>query len=186
VAAGAFDAHLGAVGAGAKPQILVKVMGTSTCDMLLAPPEAIGKRTVRGICGQVDGSILPGYIGLEAGQSAFGDIYAWYQRLLAWPLTALPTRQQAHLLDRLLPDLERAALALPPLGTGELAVDWFNGRRTPDADPSLRGSISGLHLGSDAPTIYRALVEASHVAFVEGDAFIIKECLNVIKISGIR
>jgi L-ribulokinase len=161
VAAGAFDAHLGAVGAGAKPNILVKVMGTSTCDMLLSPAKAVGSRTVRGICGQVDGSILPGFIGLEAGQSAFGDIFAWYKRLLSWPLASMPAAKRARVLDRLLPDLERAAAKVPPLGTGEIAVDWFNGRRTPDADQSLRGCIGGLHLGSDAPAVYRALVEAS-------------------------
>jgi L-ribulokinase len=161
VAAGAFDAHLGAVGAGAKPNVLVKVMGTSTCDMLLAPPEAVGQRTVRGICGQVDGSILPGLIGLEAGQSAFGDIYAWYQRLLGWPLTRLPAAQRQRLLADMLPALEAAAAAVPPLATGELALDWFNGRRTPDADQTLRGAITGLHLGSDAPTLYRTLIEAT-------------------------
>lgn len=161
VASGAFDAHLGAVGAGAKPHVLVKVMGTSTCDMLITPAKALGSRTVRGICGQVDGSIVPGFIGLEAGQSAFGDIFAWYKRLLAWPLASLSSAQRARIADKLLPELERAASKLPPLGTGELAVDWFNGRRTPDADQSLRGCISGLHLGSDAPTVYRALVEAS-------------------------
>ena len=161
VAAGAFDAHLGAVGAGAKPNVLVKVMGTSTCDMLLAPPAAIGERTVRGICGQVDGSILPGLIGLEAGQSAFGDIYAWYQRLLGWSLTGLPVAQAKRLRDGLLPALEAAASALPPLGTGELALDWHNGRRTPDADQTVRGAITGLHLGSDASAVYRSLIEAT-------------------------
>ncbi len=161
IAAGAFDCHLGAVGAGAGRNILVKVMGTSTCDMLITPPESLGKRTVRGICGQVDGSIVPGFIGLEAGQSAFGDVYAWYKRLLGWPLAALPAKVREQRLDRLLPDLEAAAAKLPPLATGELAIDWINGRRTPDADARVRGAITGLHLGSEAPAVYRALIEAT-------------------------
>jgi len=157
VASGAFDCHLGAVGAGATPFVLTKVMGTSTCDMIVAPAAAI-RGTVAGICGQVDGSIVPGMIGLEAGQSAFGDVYAWYKRLLGWPLAGNP--KLAALLDGLLPALEQAAAALPPAGD-VVAVDWFNGRRTPDADQRLRGAIAGLHLGSDAPAVYRALVEAT-------------------------
>ena len=165
VASGAFDAHRGAVGAGASPGVLVKVMGTSTCDMLVAPPQELGRRTVAGICGQVDGSIMPGMIGLEAGQSAFGDIFAWYRRLLSWPLAAVPASKRAALEtvlgDNLLPALEKAALQLPPLGHGVVALDWFNGRRTPDLDPHARGAIAGLHLGHDAPAVYRALVEAA-------------------------
>jgi L-ribulokinase len=158
VAAGAFDAHLGAVGAGVGPFTLVKVMGTSTCDMLTAPAGSVSG-AVAGICGQVDGSIVPGLIGLEAGQSAFGDVYAWYRRLLSWPLADLGARGRAA-ADTLLPRLEAAALALPPAGDC-LALDWFNGRRTPDADQRLRGAISGLHLGHDAPALYRALVEST-------------------------
>lgn len=158
VAAGALDAHLGAVGAGVGPFTLCKVMGTSTCDMLTAPARSV-TGTVAGICGQVDGSIVPGLVGMEAGQSAFGDVYAWYRRLLCWPLADLGGASRAT-EDALLARLEAAALALPPAGDC-LALDWFNGRRSPDANQRLRGAITGLHLGHDAPALYRALVEST-------------------------
>jgi L-ribulokinase len=173
VAVGAFDAHMGAVGGNIQPHQLLKVMGTSTCDMVVAPRGG-DEKLVSGICGQVDGSIIPGAIGYEAGQSAFGDVYAWFKRLLSWPLIAvLPTvpgiDQGARsaladgIMDRIIPELEKAAEALPPAASSLVALDWLNGRRTPDADQRLTGAITGLDLATDAPRIYRALVEA--VAF---------------------
>ncbi|MEX3637364.1 ribulokinase [Paraburkholderia sp. BR14320] len=166
VGVGAFDAHMGAVGAGARAHTLVKVMGTSTCDVVVVPNEEVAGSVVRGICGQVDGSVIRGMTGLEAGQSAFGDVYAWFRRLLSWPLglldeTDLSGPQREALAARILPALERAAAGEDPQTTGIVAIDWLNGRRTPFADQRLRGAIFGLSLGSDAPKIYRALIEAT-------------------------
>lgn len=172
VGVGAFDAHLGALGAEIQPYYVSKVMGTSTCDMLIAPLEEVGDKLVRGICGQVDGSIVPGMVGLEAGQSAFGDIYAWFKRVLEWPLdnilaeTSLvdeTTRQKLmeEVKEKMIARLSEEAAKIPVEETGIVALDWMNGRRTPDANQNLKGAIAGLTLGSDAPRIFRALVEAT-------------------------
>lgn len=170
IGGGALDAHFGAVGAEIKPYFLSKVIGTSTCDMLIAPTEEIKDIVVRGISGQVDGSIVPGMIGMEAGQSAFGDIYAWYKNLLMWPLlNIIPkiTDQAEHkqvveeYATRLLSELTKSAEKIPVEESSILALDWMNGRRTPDADQTLKGAIIGLNLGSDAPRMFRALVEAT-------------------------
>jgi len=172
VGVGAFDAHLGAVGGEIKPYTLVKVMGTSTCDMLVVPSEEAGERLVAGICGQVDGSIIPGMLGLEAGQSAFGDIYAWFSNLLMWPvkniiseMTWLDDKTRERIKDetaeRIIADLSRQAESLTVEETSIIALDWMNGRRTPDANLELKGAITGLSLGSDAPRIFKALVEAT-------------------------
>ncbi len=172
VTVGAFDAHMGAVGGGIGPHKIVKIMGTSTCDVVVARRGPEPEKLVRGICGQVDGSVIPGMIGYEAGQSAFGDVYAWFKRILSWPLEhvlpgvpggdAAARRQLAtDVADRIIPALERAARALPTDTATVLAVDWVNGRRTPDANQRLKGAIANLSLGSDAPRVYRALVEAT-------------------------
>jgi len=164
VGVGAFDAHLGAIGGQIEPYVLCKVMGTSTCDMLVAPMEEMGDKLVRGICGQVDGSILPGMLGMEAGQSAFGDVYAWFRDLLAWPLMHMKKPVDPAidgLIDEIVPALSKAAARLPLDATGIVALDWLNGRRTPFADQTLKGALAGLSLGSDAPRIFRALVEAT-------------------------
>lgn len=161
VAVGGCDAHFGAVGGGVRPGTVAKILGTSTCDMIVADPGAIGERTIDGICGQVDGSIVPGLIGLEAGQSAYGDVYAWFRDLLCWPLRSLAAERRAAVADRLLDDLSDAAAALPVDPAGILSLDWFNGRRTPNADAGLKAAITGLSLGADAPAVYRSLVEAT-------------------------
>jgi L-ribulokinase len=172
VGVGAFDAHLGAVGAEIEPYYDSKVMGTSTCDMLIAPMEEVGDKLVKGICGQVDGSIVPGMLGLEAGQSAFGDIYAWFKQVITWPLenilaesTLLDKQTKEQLIretsERIIEKLSNEASKIP-IGESEiLALDWMNGRRTPDANQNLKGALAGLNLGSDAPRIFRALVEAT-------------------------
>ncbi|MGC4231697.1 MAG: ribulokinase [Niabella sp.] len=162
VGIGAFDAHMGAVGGQIEPYYLSKVMGTSTCDMLVVPVEEFGDKLVRGICGQVHGSVIPGMIGLEAGQSAFGDIYAWFRNLISWSLQFLDDADlQKTIGSKIIKELSEAAARLPLHEEDELAVDWLNGRRTPDASQLLKGAIMGLNLGSDAPAIFKALVEAS-------------------------
>jgi L-ribulokinase len=162
IGVGAFDAHMGAVGGQIEPYHLSKVMGTSTCDMLVAPMDEMKGRLVKGICGQVPGSVIPGMMGMEAGQSAFGDAFAWLKDILAWPLHQfLPTRQAAEMADRIIGELSRQAATLAPDGQSELALDWFNGRRTPDANQLLKAAITGLSLGTDAPKIFRAIVEAT-------------------------
>ncbi len=172
IGVGAFDAHLGAVGAEIEPYYLSKVMGTSTCDMLIAPMEEVGDKLISGICGQVDGSIVPGMLGMEAGQSAFGDIYAWFKNVLLWPSEqiissstlideATKTTMIAEISSRIIPELTKAAELIPIEESSIVALDWMNGRRTPDANQNLKGVISGLNLGSDAPRIFRALVEAT-------------------------
>ena len=172
IGAGSFDAHMGAIGGEIKPYFMSKVMGTSTCDMMVAPMEESGEKLIRGICGQVDGSILPGMLGLEAGQSAFGDIYAWFRDLLLWPAKELLEKSSvidpkvkdnllAEMAEKIIPELSKQAAAIPIGESGIVALDWMNGRRTPDANQELKGAILGLSLGSDAPRIFRALVEAT-------------------------
>ena len=172
VGVGAFDAHMGAVGGEIKPYVLTKIMGTSTCDMIVVPAKDIGDHLVRGICGQVDGSIIPGMVGLEAGQSAFGDVYAWFRDLLLWPVEHMLAKSNAvspevketiarEMGDKLIAELSREAANIPIDVSGMVAIDWLNGRRTPDANQLLKGAITGLTLGSDAPRVFRALVEAT-------------------------
>ncbi len=159
VGVGSIDCHVGAVGAGVRDGVLVKVMGTSTCDITTAAYEVIGEHTVRGICGQVDGSVLPGRIGFEAGQAAFGDIYAWYKRLLGWSLRCIA--DMPDLEDRILGELTHQAEQLPVTADDMIAIDWFNGRRSPDDDPLATGQLTNLSLATTAPEIFKALVEAT-------------------------
>jgi L-ribulokinase len=144
VAVGAFDAHTGGVGAGIKPGVLVKVIGTSTCDMAVQAnagpvPEIVG------LCGIVDGSILPGYWGFEAGQSAVGDIFNWFVKFG----------------DKDHEELTAAASKMAIGESGLVALDWHNGNRTILVDPKLSGLIVGMHLHTKPEEVYRALIEAT-------------------------
>lgn len=164
VAGGAYDCHMGAVGAGVKPHTLVRVIGTSTCDVMVASYEEIGDKCIRGICGQVDGSVIPGMVGLEAGQSSFGDVYAMFRRVLEWPLrelSGLEGEALAKACDKIIPGLTAEAEKLPLTEDSMVATDWINGRRTPDANQLVKGTVSGLTLGTSAPALFRALVEAT-------------------------
>lgn len=172
IGVGAFDAHMGAVGGQIEPYHLSKVMGTSTCDMLIAPAADIQGRCVKGICGQVNGSIIPGMVGLEAGQSAFGDIYAWFKSILEWPLKnlldnsnvidkATAEKLRVEISEKLIAELSAKASILETDEQAILASDWMNGRRTPDANQLLKGAIINLDLSADAPKIFYALVEAT-------------------------
>lgn len=161
VGVGTIDAHVGAVGASISEDVLTKIVGTSTCDILVSSAEKVGNRRIKGICGQVDGSVIPGLIGFEAGQAAFGDVYAWYKRLLLWPLQEFLPEEADRIGGILLPALEKAAAAIEPGPASAIALDWFNGRRTPDSDQRVKGAVAGLTIGTTAPMIYRALIEAT-------------------------
>jgi L-ribulokinase len=158
VGVGAMDAHMGAVGGQIEPYDLSKVMGTSTCDILVAPEDAMKNIFVKGICGQVTGSVIPGMVGMEAGQSAFGDAFAWFEKLISWPLQFI--EKELRPTD-VLQKLTEAAEKIPFDENNVQAIEWLNGRRTPDADQSMTGAFAGLNLATDAPAMFRALVEAT-------------------------
>jgi L-ribulokinase len=172
VAVGAFDCHMGAVGGEITPNILVRSIGTSTCDIMTAEYNDIGKKLIKGICGQVDGSVVPGYMGLEAGQSAFGDVYAWFKNVIAGPVIEIlkdssllneETKEKlsAEIQSQIIPRLSEMAMQIPIEESTIVALDWLNGRRSPDASQLVKGAIMGLTLDATAPRIFRALVEAT-------------------------
>jgi L-ribulokinase len=150
VAVGAFDAHLGGVGAGIKPGTLVKIIGTSTCDMMVWPVDK-PLADIPGLCGIVNGSILPRYWGLEAGQSAVGDIFNWFVNYVQPGGKKLGSHEE----------LTRGAARLKPGESGLLALDWNNGNRTILVDQRLTGLLIGQTLYTTPPEIYRALIEAT-------------------------
>lgn len=161
VSAGILDAHAGAVGAGIRANSMVKIIGTSTCDIVATSKQDIGDKLIPGISGQVDGSVIPGLIGLEAGQSAFGDIYAWFRDLLSWTANTLPEKERVALTGNLLQQLTVEAEKLPLTETDPIANDWLNGRRSPFADQTLKGGIIGITLGSTPAQLFKSLVEAT-------------------------
>jgi L-ribulokinase len=149
VAVGAFDAHLGAVGSGVAPGALVKIIGTSTCDIAISPNNQ-SLADVPGLCGIVDGSVLPGYFGLEAGQSAVGDIFNWWVNYIQPHGEKLSHRA-----------LDAEAMNLKPGESGLLALDWNNGNRTILVDQRLTGLLVGQTLYTTPAEVYRALIEAT-------------------------
>jgi len=148
IAMGSFDAHYGAVGAGVTKGTLVKIIGTSTCDCAVAPA-AEKVADIPGICGIVNGSIMPGYYGIEAGQSAVGDILRWWVDEVCLGSDALHA------------ELSKEAAAIPPGASGLLALDWNNGNRTILVDPRLTGLLVGQTLHTTRAEVYRALIEAT-------------------------
>ena len=150
VATGVFDAHAGAVGSGIVPGTLVKILGTSTCDMMIVPADQ-RLADIPGLCGIVKGSIVPGFVGLEAGQSAVGDIFNWYVDTIC-PGGAKGGSHAA---------LTKEAEKLAPGASGLLALDWNHGNRTVLVDPRLSGLLIGQSLHTTPAEIYRALIEAT-------------------------
>lgn len=148
VAIGAFDAHYGAVGARIRPGTLVKIIGTSTCDIAIAPADG-PPLAVTGICGIVDGSVMPGWFGIEAGQSAVGDLLRW------WVTEICEGDDSLHL------ELSERASRLRPGASGLLALDWNNGNRTILVDPRLTGLLVGQTLHTTRAEVYRALIEST-------------------------
>lgn len=176
VSVGIIDAHAGAVGAGIKPNTMVKIIGTSTCDIVVTSKEDIGGKTIPGISGQVDGSVIPGFTGLEAGQSAFGDMYAWLRDILSWWLP--DDDNKSEILSTILPRLNKEASALSVSRNDLVAVDWLNGRRTPFADQTLKGGVMDLTLGTTPAQLYKC--------FVESTAFGSRAILEHLEMQGVK
>lgn len=161
------DAHAGAVGAGVKAGTLVKVVGTSTVDMLVNKREELRGCDLWDCCGQAEDSILPGYIGIETGQAAFGDIYSWFRKLVMWPVTEMADmlpllpeekeqfirRVKKELIDRLCREAEQISDE-----EDLIVLDWLNGRRYPMINESIKGAIAGISLGTNTVSLFRAIV----------------------------
>jgi L-ribulokinase len=153
IAVGAFDAHMGAVGAGISQGTLVKIIGTSTCDIMIHPNDE-SLQDIPGVCGIVDGSVMAGYYGIEAGQSAVGDIFLWF-------VNTLVPEKFGRTQDEQFANLEQAAATLKPGESGLVALDWNNGNRTILVDARLAGLLIGQTLHTQPHEIYRALLEAT-------------------------
>lgn len=173
IGAGSLDAHAAAVGVGIRPGEMVKVIGTSTVDLFL--PHSLPDETepLRSLCNIAEDTIVPGHLGGETSQAAFGDLFSWYAGILRWPLRAVLEAEVADsggapLIDRLedrflgtvLPALESTILGRTERAT-PIALDWINGRRYPFPDSSARGAIAGIGVGTDAGDIYLALLDAA-------------------------
>ena len=176
VAVGAFDAHMGAVGAGIKTGTLVKILGTSTCDVMVSPNNK-KLADIPGVCGIVNGSVMDGYFGIEAGQSAVGDIFLWF-------INNLVPEKFGKTQDEKFKNLEDDALKIKPGETGLMALDWNNGNRTILVDVRLTGLLLGQTLYTQPPEIYRALIEATAfgalaiIDRIEENSVLIKDVIN--------
>lgn len=175
IGTGNIDSHSGAVGAGIMEGTMVLNLGTSACFMTVVSDERMQGRVIDGIFSQVKGSILPNMIGIEVGLSAFGDVYAWFKRILSWPLHTIQynsfSEDKATLKkltqeteDRIMLELNSAAQMLPLRPNAPIATDHLNGRRSPNPSATISGSLSGLTLSATPPEIYFALVEATAMA----------------------
>jgi L-ribulokinase len=153
VAVGAFDAHMGAVGAGVKEGTLVKILGTSTCDIMVQNNEKT-LHDIPGVCGIVNGSVMDNHFGIEAGQSAVGDIFLWF-------VNNLTPEKYGETLDEKFESLEKKSIDLKPGETGLLALDWNNGNRTILVDVRLSGLLLGQTLHTTPHEIFRSLVEST-------------------------
>lgn len=181
IGVGNVDSHSGGVGGGIKYGTMVMNLGTSACFMSVMPPQEMGDTMVEGIFSQVDGSILSHMVGFESGLSAFGDVFAWFRKLMMWPLesivaqgSSIDERMKQKLLeeaeDRILSVLTHEAEQLDLTDDTPLATDWLNGRRAPYSNSALTATISGLNLSTSAAEIYYSLVEAT--------AFAAKSCID--------
>lgn len=183
VAIGNVDAHAGGIGAGVRNKAIVQIIGTSTCDIIVGPKS--NTKLIPGISGQADDSVIPGMIGYEAGQAAYGDLYAWFKKVLMWPMDNIFMKSELadeetkkklrdEVYAEMIPNLARQAKVVPAKDSHIIATDWINGRRTPDVDYDLKGTITGLTLSSTAPLVYKSLVEAT--AF--GSRAIVEQFIN--------
>lgn len=166
VCVGAYDSHIGAVGGLVDVGVLVKSIGTSTCDVTIGnlPKKGETEKAVKGICGQVDSSVLDGYIGYEAGQSAYGDYYSWFRNLLTWTYKNMSknTEEENEIFEKkILAELEKEASKIITTEDSPVATDWINGRRTPFANQNLKATIFGMYLGIDAPMFMKMLLEST-------------------------
>ena len=171
VGVGVFDAHAAAIGAGISPRYLVKVIGTSTVDMMVEVRDTLRGKEITELCGQAEDSIIPGYIGIESGQAAFGDMFSWFRKILMWSVndflnqTEELTEQEKEILKtnyyrKLIARIEAEASNLEP-DMDLTALDWLNGRRYPKTNNKVKCMLNGLNLGTTAPQIYAALSQAA-------------------------
>lgn len=166
VAGSSFDAHAGAVGAGICENVMVSILGTSAVDLMVGNAEDMKGKDIHAYGGQAENSILPGFVGIESGQAAFGDILAGFKRILMWPISKcmpyLKNKEEVEMLQKEMSEKMLSLLEQDAYGQEgkpmPIILDWFNGRRYPDTDDAQNSAATGMYLGMDAVTLYRALV----------------------------